>query len=264
MNLKYLLAGVFALVSGNAFAACELRASMVDIRDNGVTFKSPTGTEHVVFKSPDGIDPDCRLKINATGLPNPRSSIYRDYPTATAGQNIFSRTFIITEPILLGEGSLSFAKMRFYTVWGGGIAGAEHYDLSLSISTAAPIPKGQTFSASYWLSGDLQTIDQAGNVTSSRFAFYPRQIAPSTEITINWKSGTRPQPYTWINTRTLDINFGGGNNDVQNILDYDQLNSQYTGVRDFAPYSETTGVLAEGSLQPAQFKFTLGGWSSYQ
>ena len=249
---KLMLAITFLMcASQNAFAEdCDIRASLVDLRDKGIAFGIANRAFLADTNAPQG-DP-CRVIARSTGISNPRSSIFRDYPARTTGQNTFKRTFSISNPVLLGQGSLSFAKMMFNTAAG-------EYHLNLLISPGAPISKGT--SPSYLLSGTLDTLNQAGVVTNSRQAFNPQYVVNGNDFQIVWKSGTRPLPYTWVYTKTLEVNFGGNN--TQNIIDYDLLNSQYTGEFDFQPKAELVGVLQESGLQPGQLTFTLGGISLY-
>lgn len=253
MRKAVALVTLLCIVQDLSAEDCDIRASLVDLRDKGISF----GLDYraIMSQSDASIGDLCKVFVQSTGLSSPRSSIAREYSGQTSGQNIFNRKFIIGNPILAGYGSLAFAVMKFKATGG-------EYQLKLSISAGAPIPKGSTYSPSYRLSATLDTLDEVGAVTGTRQAFNPQYVANGQNFNIVWKAGTRPLPYTWVTTRTLEVNFGGNN--VQNILDFDMLESQYTGVLEFYPHSEVTGILYEVGLEQGQLKFSLGGHSEYR
>ncbi len=249
---------IFCVFLSSAHATdCNLDATLLDLRDGGITF----GTQNRAFIADIPEGDGCETDLQATGFASPRSSILREYSTTFPGSssgNNFKRVFKISNPILVGQGSLSFSRLKFRTFSGGGA----YYLLSLVISPGAPIPKGQTYSPNYLISGVLQTVNQAGAVTSSQQAFNPQYVNNGQEFGIIWNRGYRSGPSSWVNITTLEISFGGNNS--ENIINYDILNSQYTGELDFKPESETRGILYEQGLQAKQFKFKLGGYSLFQ
>lgn len=260
MNFKILATALIFAASGNAFAACDLRANLVDTRDDGLSF-DPLQT--VVYLSPDGGLGDCKLLIRATGLPNPRSSVFRNYRITTLNPNFFSRMFIVSDALLQGDGAITFAKMKFGKSFNGVTSvGGNYYLLSLFILPGTqPAAKGQNSSPTYRISGTLDTMSQAGGILETRPAFHSRELIVGAEggFQIDWNSGNRPDPYSWAMVKTLDIYFDSSG--MQRIISFDQIDSEFTGEFDFYPNSETVGDLRESAgLQKDQLKFKLGGY----
>ena len=237
MEIINILAGLYAILFNSLLFAqdnCDIRASLVDIRDNALKFDP--NLEQTLRSNRGGIH--CDTEIRATNLPNPRSKIIQD----VVGEiNSYSQRLTISQISLEGQGSLKFMSVDFGH-------GQNQYRLDLHIAPGI-IPKGSTTSSSYYLSGYWLTFDNEGTLTQESTAFLPRVIADDQTIFLNWDSlALKTKVELVVGNLVVPIrNYGfGGTYDVNSP---------------FFPVSKTVGSLAATSLM-SQTSFLLRSGST--
>jgi len=244
MSNKYILACLFALASSSAFAEiCDLRAMVVDVRDNGVSF-DPQLTYVLRSPNPSGSGSECNLNINATGLPNPRSNILSEikYPETLFS---FTQALEIRSVSLQGDGQIKFMSIDFNSLY------VPTFRLDLFISPAPAPARGAN--THYYLWAIWNTLAPNGSVESEVMPFTPRVISVSQVPTLNWNWN-----YLGANdARMLTLNSG---TETLPIYSYDRLNNSGGFRKPFNPAVKTYGNLSEYNLTP-QTSFKLGGYS---
>ena len=247
MNFKYVFACVLVFFCCNESSAanCELRAAMVDVRDNGVSF-DPEQTYIFRSPNPDGSPPQCNLNINATGLPNPRSNILSEIKSP---ETLFSFTqaLEIRSVSLQGDGQIKFMSIDFNSLY------VPTFRLDLFISPAPAPARGAN--THYYLSGMWITLAADGSYQSATW-FTPRLISDVQVPTLNWNWNSIDFG-GWGDSMTLTMNTG---TETFDIYSYYQGNNPGVFKKPFNPVAKTYGNLGESDLTP-QTSFKLGGYS---